>query len=101
MSDFEQRLARLRMVEPGEHFEFHALNLMRSSARRPRKTLQWAIAASLVLSLSFNAFLVVRQSQKSDTRSEAGPHSATTQTQDVYVPGADNAPRIRVKEYSS
>lgn len=100
MDDFEQRLQKLRLVEPDRQYTARARRLIRSAEPRRSWALTWALAASLVLSLGANLYLLsLDELQPPPSDGPAGT-AGTAQVHDVYVPGGRNIPYLKVKERS-
>jgi hypothetical protein len=100
MNDFEARLKKLRLVEPSRQYIAHANGPVQPPESRRPVGATAILAACLALSLFANLYLIGLDESPSPENEVPGEASVTIQIQDIYVPGTENAPQLRVKERS-
>jgi hypothetical protein len=104
MNNFEDRLRQLRLAEPSDGYEERIKSAIRMKAPRRPNSWVWGLAALLVLSITLNLYQLANVSQisRSVKPSFVDLHQdgiRVMQVQSVYVPGGQNRPNVKAKEY--
>lgn len=101
MNDIETKLNKLRVSPPSNEYESKGLNLIvNTRPDHPRQFIGWAMAASLLISIAANVYLLGQvRNQGQDFKPSPEPSIHTPElVQFISIPGVKDTPQIIVME---